>query len=373
MAGVNPPGGSHFPPPATRQQLYGPGLAAGAEDVKYQAKYKDLKRKVKEIEHDNDKLHYKILQAKRSIQRMKLERAYAHSVARFVVFLISTSQRVLYERLQQVPANPEMMVLPSPGGQLTPHSQPREAERRPQEPMLSERRGSIGYSQMQHPSTSHPPIYHPPPPQLYPEHSRRHVPAALPGPDMHELAARSQQHPHSPGLHRHMSRDEERERGRPRDHSARYDPPPPRQQPYYSDRDHRRPYSRSNSPVGSASGSAPPDGYDVDRERGRGSFRLRPVTQGDDVDMPSLPRHLHDDRDAPSPRNGTRYAPPGPSGPPAPPPPLDSRKRTRNEMEVDGDDRDRDPPMYPRHAHPHPDPDSRSSKRYHPGGSSDRM
>jgi hypothetical protein len=26
------------------------GIAAGAEDVKYQAKYKDLKRKVKEIE-----------------------------------------------------------------------------------------------------------------------------------------------------------------------------------------------------------------------------------------------------------------------------------------------------------------------------------
>ncbi|KAG5648845.1 hypothetical protein DXG03_000194 [Asterophora parasitica] len=61
------------------------GIAAGAEDAKYQAKYKDLKRKVKEIETDNDKLHFKVLQAKRSIQRMKLERA------------------ILYERLAGTP------------------------------------------------------------------------------------------------------------------------------------------------------------------------------------------------------------------------------------------------------------------------------
>lgn len=72
------------------------GIAAGAEDTKYATKYKELKKKVKEIEsvsfwrivcdtgevllmrvppQDNDKLHFKVLQAKRSIQRMKLERA----------------------------------------------------------------------------------------------------------------------------------------------------------------------------------------------------------------------------------------------------------------------------------------------------------
>ncbi|KAJ7241941.1 hypothetical protein B0H12DRAFT_1133105 [Mycena haematopus] len=82
------------PPNAPQRQGTQPpftvGIAAGAEDVKYQAKYKDLKRKVKEIEADNDKLHFKVLQAKRSIQRIKLERA------------------VLYERLQQVPPSPEM-------------------------------------------------------------------------------------------------------------------------------------------------------------------------------------------------------------------------------------------------------------------------
>ncbi|KAJ3808970.1 hypothetical protein F5876DRAFT_44927 [Lentinula aff. lateritia] len=60
------------------------GITAGAEDVKYQAKYKELKRKVKEIEGDNDKLHFKVLTAKRNIQRMKLERA------------------ILYERLAQI-------------------------------------------------------------------------------------------------------------------------------------------------------------------------------------------------------------------------------------------------------------------------------
>jgi hypothetical protein len=82
-------------PSASSRQKQKPqiiGIAAGAEDAKYQAKYKDLKRKVKEIEavsfqqcnntclvltnfKDNDKLHFKVLQAKRSIQRMKVERA----------------------------------------------------------------------------------------------------------------------------------------------------------------------------------------------------------------------------------------------------------------------------------------------------------
>lgn len=91
------PGPSSQPPQSSissrqKQKPYTIGIAAGAEDAKYQAKYKDLKRKVKEIEtvgpfflqlasffltcpKDNDKLHYKVLQAKRSIQRMKLERA----------------------------------------------------------------------------------------------------------------------------------------------------------------------------------------------------------------------------------------------------------------------------------------------------------
>ncbi|KAH8830333.1 hypothetical protein DL96DRAFT_1592480 [Flagelloscypha sp. PMI_526] len=87
---------THQPSPGPSQSVSGRqkgkttsiGISAGAEDLKYQTKYKDLKRKVKDIENDNDKLHFKILQAKRNIQRMKLERA------------------ILYERLHAVPPSP---------------------------------------------------------------------------------------------------------------------------------------------------------------------------------------------------------------------------------------------------------------------------
>ncbi|KAH7887529.1 hypothetical protein F5I97DRAFT_1861075 [Phlebopus sp. FC_14] len=77
---------------STRQKnkSFATGIAAGVEDEKYQAKYKELKRKVKEIEMDNDKLQFKVLMAKKSIQRMKLERA------------------VLYERLSAVPPSPDI-------------------------------------------------------------------------------------------------------------------------------------------------------------------------------------------------------------------------------------------------------------------------
>ncbi|KAI9000804.1 hypothetical protein BD414DRAFT_404801 [Trametes punicea] len=64
------------------------GITAGAEDTKYQAKYKELKKKVKEIEADNDRLYFKLLLAKKNIRRMNLERA------------------ILYERLAAVPPTP---------------------------------------------------------------------------------------------------------------------------------------------------------------------------------------------------------------------------------------------------------------------------
>lgn len=38
------------PPVRQKSKAYSSGIAAGAEDVKYAAKYRDLKRKVKEIE-----------------------------------------------------------------------------------------------------------------------------------------------------------------------------------------------------------------------------------------------------------------------------------------------------------------------------------
>ncbi|KAI6003641.1 hypothetical protein EDD15DRAFT_2359938 [Pisolithus albus] len=100
MSSVRSPGPSNNPmltqsasnTPSARQKnrAYTAGIAAGVEDEKYQAKYKELKRKVKEIELDNDKLHFKVLTAKKSIQRMRLERA------------------VLYERLSAVPPSPDL-------------------------------------------------------------------------------------------------------------------------------------------------------------------------------------------------------------------------------------------------------------------------
>ncbi|KAF7301949.1 hypothetical protein MIND_00761000 [Mycena indigotica] len=367
------------PRPQPPQLPYGPGLAAGANDIKYHAKYKDLKVKVKEIEQDNDKLHYKILQAKRAIQRMKLERA------------------VLYERLQVVPPSSDMLSVNV--GRLPPHLQPHEQQpppmdRRPIGPMNMDRRGSIGYMRPPEPfppgSSSAPTMYppppepyiEPPPPHSSPNHARRHVPAALPGPDIHELAARSQQHSHSPpsdsrvptrGIHNHqrlgpgtyINREDERDWDRDREHGSR-----PRDLPTASpsSQQYHRPYSRSNSPSAHASGSGQaesrPDSrdqfYDGDQPppqpARRASFRLRPVPPRDDrdVDMPlSVPRN--GGSNAGGPGSGL-YPPPLPPGGPAPPPPLESRKRTRNEME-DNDD----PPIFPgRHHEP------RSSKRYHP-------
>ena len=95
------PGPSHFPPSAQhannrqKSKNYTQGIAAGAEDAKYKTKYRELKKKVKEIESvsqpddrlrlvgshtlqsqkDNDKLQIKILQSRRNIQRLRLERA----------------------------------------------------------------------------------------------------------------------------------------------------------------------------------------------------------------------------------------------------------------------------------------------------------
>ncbi|KAI0920902.1 hypothetical protein AcW2_006035 [Taiwanofungus camphoratus] len=71
-----------------KNRSYVAGITAGVEDVKYQAKYKELKKKVKEIENDNDRLYFKLLLAKKNIRRMNLERA------------------ILYERLAAVPPTP---------------------------------------------------------------------------------------------------------------------------------------------------------------------------------------------------------------------------------------------------------------------------
>lgn len=96
------------PQPSARakQKPFAIGITAGPEDAKYQAKYKELKRKVKDMETDNDTLHIKVMNAKLTIQRMKMERA------------------ILYERLSLPPASPPMQdrgsLLPSASG-VPPH------------------------------------------------------------------------------------------------------------------------------------------------------------------------------------------------------------------------------------------------------------
>lgn len=52
QTGSATPAFASAPAPSNRSKPkpFAPGIAAGAEDVKYQAKYKELKRKVKEIE-----------------------------------------------------------------------------------------------------------------------------------------------------------------------------------------------------------------------------------------------------------------------------------------------------------------------------------
>ncbi|KAK0550451.1 hypothetical protein OC846_003648 [Tilletia horrida] len=49
---------------------------------RYRSKYKELKRKIRDMEADNERIHLKTMRVKRNIQRMRLERA------------------ILYERLE---------------------------------------------------------------------------------------------------------------------------------------------------------------------------------------------------------------------------------------------------------------------------------
>ncbi|KAL1761536.1 hypothetical protein FB107DRAFT_269140 [Schizophyllum commune] len=85
------PDGHSLEQPAETLQA-GPQLT----EPDYDSKCRDLKRKVEDIEAENDRLYLKVLHAKRNIQRMKLERA------------------VLYERLTTIPPSPELRDRPLP-------------------------------------------------------------------------------------------------------------------------------------------------------------------------------------------------------------------------------------------------------------------
>ncbi|EPQ27990.1 uncharacterized protein PFL1_04317 [Pseudozyma flocculosa PF-1] len=69
-------------PVKTKSKAYSSSVAIQGDAAKYRHKYKELKKKTREIETENEKLHLKTLRIKRNIQRMRLERA------------------ILYERLE---------------------------------------------------------------------------------------------------------------------------------------------------------------------------------------------------------------------------------------------------------------------------------
>lgn len=54
---------------------YASTVATQSDIAKYRGKYKELKTKVREVELENDEIHLKTLNLKRTIQRLRLERA----------------------------------------------------------------------------------------------------------------------------------------------------------------------------------------------------------------------------------------------------------------------------------------------------------
>ncbi|KAG6817874.1 hypothetical protein H0H87_001706 [Tephrocybe sp. NHM501043] len=170
------------------------GITAGAEDAKYQTKYRELKRKVKEIEIDNDKLHFKVLQAKRSIQRMKLERA------------------ILYERLAATPSPTEPqnrvpMPPPLPGPVPPPFSRSHSGSHHFQD--IPDDAPNNEYSAPRIVSAAHTPRALSPPPS---RHDSRHPAQHLPPPPLPNAR------PHvSPTMHHtHSSTSHERTRSQSR-------------------------------------------------------------------------------------------------------------------------------------------------------------
>ncbi|KAF9909372.1 hypothetical protein EC991_008757 [Linnemannia zychae] len=50
--------------------------AATADDIKYKRKYKDLKKRIRDIEDDNDVLNIKLSRARKNIHRLRVERSF---------------------------------------------------------------------------------------------------------------------------------------------------------------------------------------------------------------------------------------------------------------------------------------------------------
>ncbi|KAF9378562.1 non-histone protein [Podila verticillata] len=59
-----------------QQQQDSKMVAVTADDVKYKRKYKDLKKRIRDIEEDNDVLNIKLSRARKNIHRLRVERSF---------------------------------------------------------------------------------------------------------------------------------------------------------------------------------------------------------------------------------------------------------------------------------------------------------
>ncbi|KAF8969416.1 hypothetical protein BDZ97DRAFT_1902531 [Flammula alnicola] len=219
-----PPQSQLSAPPRQKQKSFPIGIAAGAEDAKYQAKYKELKRKVKDIEADNDKLHFKVLQAKLNIRRMKMERV------------------VLYERLSVVPPSPNLQDrLPLPAHQPVSSAPPHQLSSRP-----------VPDSNQHREMRDHPPYITMSPDQYHAlqEHIRTQGnPRVAPGPDGRPVPVMDNSLGPAVALSPHMSvHSPRRVSGGQHDSSRHHLPPMPQLPPVHQHQyESSRPHSNSHA------------------------------------------------------------------------------------------------------------------------------
>ncbi|RHZ68890.1 hypothetical protein Glove_292g22 [Diversispora epigaea] len=50
--------------------------ASAADEIKYKRKYRELKKKIRDMEEENEKLQNKLTKAKKNIQRLRIERSF---------------------------------------------------------------------------------------------------------------------------------------------------------------------------------------------------------------------------------------------------------------------------------------------------------
>ncbi|PPQ66581.1 hypothetical protein CVT26_009481 [Gymnopilus dilepis] len=325
-----PPSQSQLAPPARQKQKLAPvGIAAGAEDAKYHAKYKELKRKVKDVEADNDKLHFKILQAKLSIRRMKMERA------------------VLYERLSQAPPSPPLQDHPP----LPPTHHNAAGPLQPSSRQVS---GSHQHREMRmHPSAMDPDQIHAPQEHIRSQGSSRIAPVqeARPVPVMDEPMGSTAAY--SPHMSVHSPRRASGGHDGGRHHLPALPPMPPSVQHQYDvGRGHSHSNSHASPPLHHAhSGSS----HSHSRNRSHSSSRSR----SQNVPPPAyrVPGQPHHYPESLPPVHQPMHSPP-----------LSERERPRHTAEpheyADPHAYDRHPTRLPLSPGAHPS-DSRSAGRIH--------